>query len=139
MTEMRLRVGVDLVPIPRVVRLLASAPDVLETLLTERERTYCAGRRRFHEHVAARFAAKEAVLKALGTGVTAGVRWTEIEVTKELSGRPGIRLHGAAAELAQRAGVHSIELSISHSDGLALAHAVALFDPDERSQEQPAA
>ena len=134
MNEWRLAVGVDLVHTARVQRLLEGAPDALEEVLTARERAYCVWRRRFHEHVAVRFAAKEAVLKALGSGLAAGMRWTDVEVTKEPGGRPGVRLHGEVAAAARRRGVQSLELSLSHSDGLAIAHAVAVLGPADGYQ-----
>ena len=139
MEELRVAVGVDLVHVGRVQRLLEASPDALDTLLTAGEQAYCSGRRRHHEHVAARFAAKEAVLKALGTGLAARMRWTDVEVAKEAGGRPCVRLHGEVAAAARRRGVRSVELSLSHSDGLAIAHVVAVLGPaDGYQRSRPA-
>lgn len=87
-------------------------------------------RERFHDHaqpaayLAKRFAAKEAFVKALGTGLRHGMRWTEIEVINDALGRPSLRLSGRAQELALAAGVASLHLSLSDDDGLALAFVV---------------
>jgi holo-[acyl-carrier protein] synthase len=122
----RATVGVDLVAVRRLARL-ADDPEGLSTLLTQRERGYCLSRRHPAQHVAARFAAKEAVLKAFGTGLTAGIRWLDVEVVRDRSGRPTIALHGRARTLATERGLHAIEISLSHTDELAVAHAVATW------------
>ena len=123
-------VGVDLVDVARIDRLLRRGGA--ERLLTPGERAYCAGRPAAAEHVAARFAAKEAVLKALGTGFAGGLRWTDVEVVNEPDGRPRVRLHGAAAALAARRGLVALEISLSHTAALAMAHATALWPPPDR-------
>ena len=119
-------VGVDVVDVPRLTRL-AEQPTGLSRVLTEREVAYCRSRRRPGEHIAARFAAKEAVLKALGTGLAAGIRWTDVEILKTGGGRPVAVLHGAAARLAAERGLRHLDVSLSHTDQLAIAHAVALW------------
>ena len=78
----------------------------------------------FAESLAARFAAKEAGAKALGTGISQGVGWLEIEVVREPSGRPTLRFHGRAAERADRMGVRNAALSLTHTDALAMASVV---------------
>ncbi|HYB23764.1 MAG TPA: holo-ACP synthase, partial [Solirubrobacteraceae bacterium] len=100
--EPRLRVGVDLVGVERLERLLAEHADLHEELFTAAELEYCRGKRRCSEHLAARFAAKEAVLKAFGTGLSQRMRWTEVEVVAERSGRPRVRLSGSVAAFAER-------------------------------------
>jgi holo-[acyl-carrier protein] synthase len=121
--------GADLVEVRRLARL-AAQPLGLAGVLTEREQRYCNSRRRPAEHIAARFAAKEAVLKAFGTGLSPGMRWTDVEILNERGGRPRVELHGAAAALAARRGLRRVDVSLSHTDHLAIAHAVALWgDP----------
>ncbi|MFD8523730.1 holo-ACP synthase [Streptomyces capillispiralis] len=121
----RVLIGTDLVGTERVERLLDGRPELARRVFTERELAYCAGRTgRTHDHLAARFAAKEAVMKALGTGVSAGVDWTHIEVVNRRDGRPRLRLHGRAAELAHRRHLQQAEVSLTHTAGLALAHVV---------------
>jgi holo-[acyl-carrier protein] synthase len=116
-------VGVD-----RVERLVTEHEQALETLFTERELAYCAGKRRRNEHLAARFAAKEAVLKALGTGLVRRMRWTDVEVVNDPSGRPEVRLTGEVAALAERRRLAALEISLAHSAGLAVAEALAVWD-----------
>ena len=93
-------------------------------MFTADEIAYCEKFRKSAERYAARFAAKEAAMKALGTGWTRGVRWVDVEVTRMPSGRPALRLHGATHEHAQRLGVQHISLSITHSGNLAFAEVI---------------
>jgi holo-[acyl-carrier protein] synthase len=124
-------VGVDLVDVPRIARLLQD-PGAAPRLLTASERAYCSARPgAAAEHAAARFAAKEAVLKAFGTGLRDGLRWVDVEVVNDPDGRPSIRLHGAARALAARRGLRAIEISLSHTADLAIAHAVAVWSPPD--------
>ncbi|MFE4259744.1 holo-ACP synthase [Streptomyces sp. NPDC056883] len=124
----RIAVGVDLVEVDRVRRLLADNPAAEEDIFTGRERAYCAAKRNRLAHLAARFAAKEAVLKALGTGLGPGTRWTDVEVVNTPLGRPRVRLSGGAGDRAAQAGASSVELSLSHSGEYAIAHAVMFLD-----------
>ncbi len=119
-------VGVDLVEVRRVATL-AAQPNGLAGVMTARESDYCRGRARPAEHLAGRFAAKEAVLKALGTGLAEGIRWTDVEILKDHGGRPYIVLHEAAAALAADRGLHRLDVSLSHTSDLAIAQAVALW------------
>jgi holo-[acyl-carrier protein] synthase len=119
-------VGVDLVDVPRIARL-ASRPEELSFILTADELAYCTGRQRPAEHVAARFAAKEAVLKALGTGLAHGIRWTDVEIVRTGPGRPQVALHGRAAAIAAERGLRGLDISLSHTETLAIAHAVATW------------
>ena len=122
-----MRVGVDLVPVARIARLLASQPTVVERLFTAEEQRYCGGRKLAEVHYAARFAAKEAVLKALGTGLGTGMRWTDVEVRNAVNGRPRVHLHGAVAERARADGLTDVDVSLSHTDEHAIAHAIMVF------------
>lgn len=96
----------------------------LNRVYTGGEQAYCLGRRNSAESFAARFAAKEAGAKALGTGISYGVNWLEIEVIRERGGRPGLRFHGRAAQVAGRLGAGRAALSITHTRELALASVV---------------
>jgi len=117
--------GLDIAEIDRIEAAIArhGAP-FLERLFTPREVAYCESHKGKYERYAARFAAKEAAMKALGTGWSRGVRWRDIEVTREPSGKPTLRLEGVAAEIAKRMGVRNISLSITHSGNLALAEVI---------------
>ncbi len=119
-------VGVDLAEVPRLARL-AAQPAGLSGVLTERELDYCHSQRHPAEHLAARFAAKEAVLKALGTGLSEGIRWTDVEILKARGGRPLVALHGSAETLADRRRLRRIDVSLSHTAQLAVAVAVAVW------------
>ncbi len=119
--------GIDLVPVPRIAEMVARHGDrFLQRVFTRAERDYAdANPRRRTEHLAARFAAKEAVLKALGTGWRDGIAWTDVEVIREPSGMPSVRLHGRAATIAAELGVTGWMLSLTHAGEHAAASAIA--------------
>lgn len=96
----------------------------LDRVFTAAEQAYCLRKRKAAESLAARFAAKEAGAKALGTGISRGVNWLEIEVAREPGGRPTVLFHGRAAEMAARIGVVRAALSITHTAELSLASVV---------------
>jgi holo-[acyl-carrier protein] synthase len=98
----------------------------LTRVYTPHEIEYCSARKASTQHYAGRFAAKEAVLKALGTGWTRGIHWRDIEVRNELGGRPRILLGGGARELCEKVGVAEMLISISHCRTHATAYALAL-------------
>jgi holo-[acyl-carrier protein] synthase len=127
--EPKLRTGVDVVGVERLRRLVEGHEDRQRTLFTARELEYCRGKRRQYEHMAARFAAKEAVLKAFGTGISQRMRWTDVEVVNDSLGRPTIRLEGAVASFAERHGLRDLDVSLSHMENLAVAHAITLWAP----------
>ncbi len=127
--SLEIQVGVDIVGVERGARLVTTHPGAVDALFTPVEQAYCLRKRRRYEHLAGRFAGKEAVLKAVGTGMRRRMRWTEVEIVNGPSGRPLVRLHGEVAEQARRRGVCGLDVSISHSEGLALAHAIAVCDP----------
>jgi holo-[acyl-carrier protein] synthase len=114
--------GIDMVEIPRIQESLDRyGKRFLDRIFTASEQAYCLRKRNAAESLAARFAAKEAGAKALGTGISRGVSWLEIEVVREPGGRPSIRFHGRAAEFASRLGVASAALSITHTSDLSMA------------------
>ena len=115
-------VGVDLIEIDRIAATLERfGARFLERVYTEGEIAYCRGRA---PQLAARFAAKEAAMKALGTG-TRGVSWRDVEVTRTRAGEPGIVLHGRGAARARAIGVDRLAVSLSHSRAYAVASVVA--------------
>lgn len=120
--------GVDLVEVARIARLLAEHPErFLERVFTPGERDYCLAGRRRDEHLAARFAAKEATLKALGTGWRSGIAWTDVEVSLLPSGAPVLRLQGRAAQVASEQGVSRWLVSLSHTPEYAMASVIGLI------------
>ena len=117
--------GIDLVEIGRVQRSIDRyGQRFLDRVYTAAEQAYCLRKRKSAESFAARFAAKEAGAKALGTGISHGVNWLEIEVAREPGGRPTLQFHGRAAEFAARLGVDRAALSITHTATLAMASVV---------------
>jgi holo-[acyl-carrier protein] synthase len=119
--------GIDIVPVIRIREMIEQyGPRFLDRVYTSGEQRYCelSLKRRF-EHYAGRFAAKEAILKALGTGWRDGIAWTDAEVVVEPSGRPTVKLHNHALEIAEREGIRSWSLSISHTGEQAAASAIA--------------
>src|SRR5579859_5607293 len=117
--------GIDLVEIPRIQHSIDRfGARFLDRVYTEAEKAYCLRKRNAAESLAARFAAKEAGAKALGTGISQGVGWLEIEVVREPGGRPALRFHGRAAERAQHMGVRHAALSLTHTGALAMASVV---------------
>ena len=118
--------GVDLVETKRIGEMLSRHEDrFLERCFTQGERDYALGKKRELEHLAGRFAAKEAVMKALASGWRHGMAWTDIEVALEPSGRPIVRLSGKAREIADELGADTWWLSISHVETHAIASAIA--------------
>ncbi len=113
--------GVDIIEIERVERALGRfGPRFLGRIYTPLEAAFCGGR---VSELAARFAAKEAVMKALGTGAR-GLAWREIEVLPNHRGKPLVYLHGRAAERAERIGLEALDISLSHSREYAVAFVV---------------
>jgi holo-[acyl-carrier protein] synthase len=125
--------GVDIVEIDRMREALRRRPRIKERLFSEDERAYCEARNKPEIHYAMRFAAKEAVVKALGTGFS-GMRFRDIEVVRDDRGRPTPRLSGRAAEVAEEAGVVEMHLSLSFTHTNAIASAVAVT---ERMRPEP--
>jgi len=117
--------GVDIVEIDRMKAALERRPSMRERLFSEAERAYCDKRKKPEIHYAMRFAAKEAVLKALGTGFS-GMRFRDVEVLRDENGRPVPILHGRAAEVAAERGVVEMHLSLSFTHTTAVASAVAI-------------
>ena len=123
-----LGLGFDATDIPRIGTTFERYGDrFLRRVFTDGEIAYCTRRRNPVPHLAGRFAAKEAAMKALGTGHSRGVLWKDIEVIR-LSGPPQLRLHGGAAARADRMRVRSSLLTITHSDALAMAQVLLLGD-----------
>jgi len=117
--------GIDLAEIGRIQHSIDRyGQRFLGRIYTAAEQAYCLRKRNAAESFAARFAAKEAGSKALGTGMGYGVNWLEIEVVREASGRPTLQFHGRAAEIAGRLGVVHAALSITHTNDLAMASVV---------------
>lgn len=119
-------IGTDIIKVDRISRSVTRYGEkFLKRVYTDREIAYCAARKRETEHLAGRFAAKEAALKALGTGVSGGATLRGVEVTNDDSGKPEITLHGGTLEAARERGIRIVHISISHAGEFATAYAVA--------------
>jgi len=117
--------GIDMVEIRRIQRSIDRyGRRFLDRVFTGAEQAYCQRKRNSAESFAARFAAKEAGAKALGTGISYGVSWLEIEVVREPSGRPSLQFHGRAAKIAAQMGFARAALSLTHTAELAAASVV---------------
>jgi holo-[acyl-carrier protein] synthase len=117
--------GVDLADVARVRLAIERRGEAfLKRIYTGKERAYCERFKNKYERYAGRFAAKEAAMKALGTGWRRGVRWLDLEVVREPSGRPTMALHGEAGKIAARLGVQRISMSITHTAAQALAQVI---------------
>ena len=117
--------GIDLIEIGRIRQSVDRfGARFLDRIYTAAEQAYCLRKRNAAESLAARFAAKEAGAKALGTGISYGVNWLEIEVVREPGGRPALRFHGRAAQIASRMGVAHSALSLTHTAEMAMASVV---------------
>ena len=117
--------GIDIAEVPRIAQSVSRFGDrFLRRIFTEAEIRYCESKANRIERYAARFAAKEAGMKAIGTGWNHGVTWQDVEVCREPGGRPTIALHGKAAEFATGLGVKRIALSLSHTPEIAIAQVI---------------
>ena len=117
--------GIDIAEVPRITNAIERYGDrFIRRIFTEGEIRYCDSKANRMERYAARFAAKEAAMKALGTGWNHGVRWRDIEVARKPGSRPTILFHGVAAQFAQRLGATNVALSLTHTEDQAFAQVI---------------
>jgi holo-[acyl-carrier protein] synthase len=117
--------GIDIAEVPRLAAAIERFGErFLRRIFTEAEVCYCESKANRVERYAARFAAKEAGMKALGTGWSRGVRWRDLEVSRQPGGRPTLVFHGQAAEFARRLGVAHTALSLTHTAAEAIAQVI---------------
>jgi holo-[acyl-carrier protein] synthase len=122
---MILGTGIDIAEVHRIRESVERFGDrFLRRVFTENEIRYCEKKVTRFESYAARFAAKEAGMKALGTGWSHGIRWRDIEVVRPQGQRPTLQFHGAAAAIAAKLGTKNIALSLTHTSGQAVAHVI---------------
>lgn len=134
---MTVGLGVDIVEIARMRRVMERTPSFAAKVFTEAERAYCESKENPTTHYAARFAAKEAVCKALGTGILVdGMRMTDVEVVRDSRGKPTVALHGQAAARAKDQGVLDIPLSLTYTHSVAVANAVAITEASQVERER---
>ncbi len=120
-------IGTDIIECLRIASMIEKHGELFLTrVFTPHEIEYCSARRAATQHYAGRFAAKEAVLKALGTGWTRGIQWRDIEVRNDLGGKPSIALSGGAYEYSVQHGIDEVLITISHCRNYATAYAMAV-------------
>jgi holo-[acyl-carrier protein] synthase len=118
-------IGIDIIEVARIREVLQRTPRFAERVFTVAERSYCDGRGAMAaQHYAARFAAKEAALKALQTGWRGGISWQDIEIASRDSGAPYLIFHGPVKELFEKSGAAAVHLSMSHTSEHAIAQVV---------------
>ncbi|GAB1366304.1 holo-ACP synthase [Candidatus Cloacimonadaceae bacterium] len=117
-------IGCDIISVERIRSAIQKNGRIAEKLFTEAERAYCSLKANPWQSYAARFAAKEAVMKALKTGWDGKVNWLDIEITLDEKGAPSISLRGGAQALAEAKGIVNIQLSLSHEKDYAIAQVV---------------
>jgi|SRR3954447_22458190 holo-[acyl-carrier protein] synthase len=117
--------GVDITEVPRIAKAMERYGErFLRRIYTDAEIAYCQSKHNRIERFAARFAAKEAALKAIGTGLRMGISWREVEVTRLPGGRPTVSFHGVAGRFATKLGMKRAHLSLSHTEEHAIAYVV---------------
>ena len=120
-------IGTDIVECLRIANMIEKHEDVfIQRVYTPGEIEYCGQRKSSTQHYAGRWAAKEAILKAIGTGWAKGIQWTDIEIVNEMGGKPFVRLAGQAKEICHSQGIDEILISISHTRTFATAFATAV-------------
>ena len=120
-------IGIDVVEVDRIASAIERLGEpFLAKLFTTNERDYCDAQKKSALHYAARFAAKEAVSKALGTGIGGQADWLDLEITRDPSGAPKLVLQGNAAEFAKQHGITEIQISLTHAREYAAANAIAI-------------
>ena len=125
-------IGTDITECLRIARMIERHGELfIGRIYTADEIQYCQSRRQATQHFTGRWAAKEAVLKALGTGWVKGISWRDIEILNEPSGRPVVELRGGAEKVARQLGITEMLVSISHCHTHATAYAIAVGEGDE--------
>ncbi|MCY2983623.1 MAG: holo-ACP synthase [Planctomycetota bacterium] len=120
-------IGTDIIECVRIAQMIEKHGEVfLQRVFTQKEILYCSSRKAATQHYAGRWAAKEAVLKVLGTGWAKGIQWTDVEVVNEVSGAPVIKIIGKAAEIAKERGIREVMITISHCRAYATAFATGI-------------
>ena len=124
--------GIDLVDFPRIEQMIERHGDqFLNRVFTVAEQAYARAHRNPVEKYAGRFAAKEAVMKLVGTGWRGRIAWTDIEVVNNAAGQPQVTLSGEVKEIAERLNIRQISMSITHTANFAIASAIALIASNE--------
>jgi holo-[acyl-carrier protein] synthase len=120
-------IGTDIVECLRIAQMIERHGELfIARVYTQQEIQYCQSRKQATQHFAGRWAAKEAVLKALGTGWRRGISWRDVEIRNERSGSPTVMLYGGAKDYTEQAGISQVLISISHCRSHATAYSIAI-------------
>lgn len=126
-------IGTDIIECLRIAQMIDRHGELfINRVYTPMEINYCNSRKQTTQHFAGRWAAKEAILKALGTGWRKGISWRDIEVRNDPLGKPVVGLRGGAADLVAQLGIAEMQVSISHCRSHAMAYAIALGSDEKR-------
>ncbi len=130
-----LGIGTDIIECLRIAQMIERHGELfINRVYTPYEIRYCSSRKQATQHYAGRWAAKEAILKALGTGWRRGISWRDIEVRNDNLGKPVVGLRGGARDLVEQLGIREMLVSISHCRSHAMAYALAMGDEDAKAQ-----
>ena len=130
-------IGTDIIECHRIAEMIEKHSDVfIDRVFTPGEVEYCGQRRSFVQHYAGRWAAKEAILKAMGTGWSKGIKWRDLEIQTLPGGQPVVQLGGVAKEICESKGISKMLISISHTQGYATAFATAIGSPLDNPAEE---
>ncbi|MFL2867006.1 MAG: holo-ACP synthase [Pirellulaceae bacterium] len=122
-----LGLGTDIIECLRIAKMIEKHGELfLNRVYTRSEIAYCSSRKGANQSYAGRWAVKEAVLKAMGTGWSRGIRWKDIEVVTDLTGKPSVAIHGVAKEICDELGISEVLISLSHCRSHATATAIAV-------------
>ena len=122
-------IGTDITETTRIGEMIEKHAEIfLDRVYTPKEQQYCGIRKAAVQHYTGRWAAKEAILKAMGTGWSKGIHWTDIEILNRMGGAPEVHLHGEARNICESMGISKILISISHCKSYATAVATAITD-----------
>ncbi len=131
-------IGTDIIECLRIAQMIERHGEMfINRVYTQHEIEYCSERKAATQHYAGRWAAKEAVLKAIGTGWIKGITWRDVEVANQFGGKPIIHLYGGALDSAKRRGIEEVQISISHCRTHAVAYALALGDTSQLENPRP--
>ncbi len=123
--------GIDIIEISRIEKVFGSHKNFIRRVYTSDEMKYCQSKKNCYQHYAVRFASKEAVLKAFGTGLRDKMKWTDIETLNDELGKPYVNLYGRAKELAIEKNINEISVSLSHCKEYAIAHVLLIPDKSQ--------
>jgi len=127
-------IGIDIIEVSRIAKQLSENEGLKHRVFTEREIAYCDAKSHRAQYYAARFAAKEAFLKALGTGLRGPMKWTDIEILNDDLGKPAVQVSGRVKEFVEERRISSIHVSLSHVKDV--ASAVVVTETEDRTTDE---